>query len=338
MCDRTFVDSPLVLTETDEAPEPFLNEWPEDGAFYRATRNAMPGFSLGYLVAHRAGVRVAVVPYFITEFRLNTMLDEGRLKRVLGGLSLRVACVGHPTVSFGCIDGQINSQLLDEVSAVLSRKAPIVGFKGFGHDLPVHGYVRVKGLPVAVLNLEGDFWSTLHNHKQRNDFTRKLRASSALRFEEHDGLPAEYLERIHHLYLDTRSHASLQFECLSPEYFSATSDRSIYVLAFLNERLVGFAQMLTKGGKVVGKYLGMDYTANREHGVYFALCLHALEACARRGYKEIELGETGYSFKQALGCGMVDTWHYYRHRNPLVHALLARLAFLIEPSGKDLPE
>ena len=327
---------PLQLVDTDEAPESFLSEWPESGEFYRATQNAIPGFALGYLVAHRAGVRMAVIPYFITDFKLNTMLEEGWIKRLLGGLSLRIACIGHPTVSFGRIDGQINEELLGSAFAALSAKAPIVAFKGFGYDLPAPGFVRVAGLPVAVLHLDGNFWSTLHRHKKRNDFTRKLKASSALRFEEHDGLPNEFLEQVHQLYLNTRSRSLIRFECLSPAYFSSTSTLSIYILAFLQDRLVGFAQLLPKGNRVVGKYLGMDYTVNREHELYFALCLRFIDISVSRGFKEIEFGETSYHFKKELGCELVDTWIYYRHRNHIAHALLARFAFLLEPSKENL--
>ena len=218
----------------------------------------------------------------------------------------------------------------------MRRKAPIVAYKGFADDLPATGFVRVAGLPVAVLHFEGDFWNNLHGHKTRNDIRRKLKASSVLRFEAHDGMPVEYLERVRQLYLNTRNRSPIQFECLSAEYFLNTSQLSIYVLAFLNDQLVGFAQMLPKGDKVVGKYLGMDYTISREHDLYFALYLHALEICTQRGYKEIEFGETSYHFKKELGCELVDVWHYYRHRNPIVHALLSRFAFLLEPSDNEL--
>ena len=76
----------------------------------------------------------------------------------------------------------------------------------------------------------------------------------------------------------------------------------------------------------------MDYSVSREHELYFALNLHAIQICSDRGYKEIEFGETSYCFKKALGCTLIDTWLYYRHRNPLAHALLARFAFLLAPS------
>lgn len=327
---------PLELVDTAETPKYFLEDWPESGEFYRATQHAIPGFDFGYLVALRAGVRIAVIPYFITDFKLNTMLNEELLKHLLGGLSLRIACIGNPTAAFGRIDGQVSEELLSNAFATLSQKAPVVAFKGFGHDLPAHGFVRVSGLPVAVLHLDGDFWNTLHRHKKRNDFTRKLKASVDIRFEEHDGLPDEYLEQVHQLYLNTRSRSSIQFECLSPAYFSSTSALSIYILAFLQDKLIGFAQMLPKGDKVVGKYLGMDYMVSREHELYFALNLRAIDVGTSRGFKEIEFGETSYHFKKELGCELIDTWLYYRHRNPIVHALLARFAFLLEPSKSAL--
>jgi membrane protein YqaA with SNARE-associated domain len=328
---------PLELTDTAETPENFLEEWPEGGDFYRVTQlGGIPGFSFGYLVAKRAGIREAVVPYFITDFKFNTMLENSLLKRLLSGLHIRIACVGHPTVGLGRIDGPISTELLDRVFEVLSTKIPLVAFKGFGYDLPVHGFIQVAALPVAVLHVAGDFWSTLHTHKKRNDFRRKLKAAATLRFEEHDGLPGEYLDQVHQLYMNTYDRAAVHFECLSSAYFSGTSSLSIYILAFLEERLVGFFQLLPKGDRVVAKYVGMDYAVSREHGVYFSLYLHALDICARKGFKEIEFGESAYYFKKELGCELVNTWVYYRHRNFFVNALLARLAFLFKPSENEL--
>lgn len=326
----------LRLLDVCDCPEDFLGDWPEDGAFYRATEHTMPGFSIGYLLAYRADVRIAVIPYFLTDYRLGTMLKGRWFGRMLDALSLRIACIGHPSSAFGRIDGPVSRQLLDCAFAVLSAKAPIVACKGFGHDLPVSGFVRVAGLPVAVLYPGADFWSTLHGHKVRNDIRRKLKASAALRFEERGGLPAEHLDSIYRLYLNTRSKSEIQFECVTEAFFTNTSAQSIYILAFLHDRLVGFAQMLHKADKAVGKYLGMDYSVSREHELYFSMYLHALEICTRRNFSQIEFGETSYRFKKELGCELIDTWVYYRHRNRFVQPLLARLAFLLEPSGKEL--
>lgn len=86
---------------------------------------------------------------------------------------------------------------------------------------------------------------------------------------------------------------------------------------------------------MVGKYLGMDYTVSRKHQLYFALCLRAMDMCASRAFKEIEFGETSYHLKKELGCELVNSWNYYRHRNPIAHRFLARLAFLFEPSRNE---
>ena len=326
----------IKLIDTEDTPAGFLKDLPEGEDFYRACQHAIPEFTMNYLVASRTGKRIAVIPYFVTNFRLNTMLGNSWSMRMFGWAKLGIACIGHPTVGLGRIDGEVSGELLDAAYQLLSRKAAIVACKGFAKDLPATGFVRAAGLPVAMLHLDGDFWDNLHGHKTRNDLKRKLKASSALRFEQHDGLPENHLSRVHELYLNTRNRSPIQFEYLSPEYFSNTSRLSIYVLAFLDDRLVGFAQMLSKGDKAVGKYLGMDYAVNRGHDLYFALYLQALEICSQQGFREIEFGESSYRFKKELGCKLVDTWVYYRHRNPVAHALLSRFAFLLEPSSDEL--
>lgn len=255
------------------------------------------------------------------------------IKSLLGWLSLRIACIGHPTTPFGRIDGEVSEELLCRAYTTLSAKVPVVAFKGFGDDLLAHGFVRVAGLPVAAMRFDEDAWNI--RRKKRN-FTRKLKASAALRFEEHEGLPSEYLEQVYQLYLNTLNESPIHFERLSPEYFSNTSELSIYILVFLQDRLVGFVQLISKGDKVAGKYLGMDYTVSREHELYFALCLRIVDMSTRRGFKEIEFGETNYQFKKKLGCDLIDTWVYYRHRNPIVHAMLTRFAFLLKPSESEL--
>ena len=164
--------SEIQLVDTENTHDNFLDKWPENGEFYRASQHAIPGFVMAYLVAMRAGARVAVIPYFVTDFKLNTMLDNRLLKRLFGKLSLRIVCVGHPTAAFGRIDGQISESLFDAAYELLSQKAPIVAFKGFADDLPAEGFMRVAGLPVAVLHFEGDFWNNLHGHKIRNDIRR----------------------------------------------------------------------------------------------------------------------------------------------------------------------
>lgn len=264
------------------------------------------------------------------------MLETGPLKRLLNGAGITIACVGHPTASFGRIDGNVTEELLEEVFQVLSAKAPIVAFKGFERGLPVNKYSCVRALPVAVLHLGSDFWDSFRTSKTRNDMRNILKTSAALRFEEHDGLPARFQREVHKLYKNTYDRAEVKFECLSPEYFAETSSLSLYLLAFLDDELVGFAQLICKGHRAILKYVGMNYAVNRQYAIYFALFLRAMDACLKRGIKELEYGETAYGFKKEIGCELVESWIYYRHRNPILNAVLSRFSFLLEPSENEL--
>jgi hypothetical protein len=326
----------MQLLDTDVCPDDFLVDDPLGGDFYRvAGCDAIPGFQFGYLVASRVGVRVAVVPYFVTKFAFNTMLDEGWVKRALGDFGLRIACIGHPCAPFGRIDGETTPELIEQVFAILKTRAPIVAMKGFGPDLALPDFVRVAGMPVAILQVRDDFWQALKSHR-RNDFRRKLKFASKVRFDEVEGLPAQHLEQVYRLYLNTYGKANVRFERLSLSYFEATADLSRYLLAFLNEQLVGFFQLIRKGRTMVVFYIGLDYKVATEHAVYFALNLKAVDIAIANGCDKIEFGETNYTFKKNMGCDLIDTWLYYLHRNPFANWLLARFSFLLAPSEKEL--
>ena len=110
------VVEPLVLHHTSETPPGFLSQEVLGEAFYAATtEREIPGFEFGYFVATRAGETVATVPYFLTDFKINTMLEDGWLKRLLGNAGFRMACVGHPCAAYGNIDGLVSEELMTQV-------------------------------------------------------------------------------------------------------------------------------------------------------------------------------------------------------------------------------
>jgi hypothetical protein len=329
--------STLEVHEAAEPPPDFLADEPLGGSFYRAAGSReVPGFRFGFLVAQRAGVRVAVVPYFVTDFKLGTMLDDGLLKRLLGPVGLPIACVGHPCAPFGRIQGELTAELLARVVELLQRHAPVVAMKGFGHDLPVPpGMVRVPGLPVATLALVGNYWDQLKS-KRRVNFRHKLKVAAELRFELVESLPPAWLDRVHALYLNTYRKANVRFEQLSRDYFASTAPLCQYMTVFLGDTLVGFSQLIRKGDRMVAFYMGTDDALDRRYGLYFALHLKIIDHAVACGCRALELGETNYTFKKELGSRLTETWVYYGHRQRWVNALLARFAFLLAPSEKEL--
>jgi len=304
-------------------PDDFLADEPEGAAFCKAFQaSGIAEFDCRYLAIFRDNRRVAVVPYFLHEFCVNTMLPDGVLKKNLSWVKFRIACVGHPSADIGMIDGEISEDVLALVNAALQKKASLVAYKGFAANLPLPGFVRVRGLPVCRLNIQGDYYSGL-DRRRRKDFRKKLQAASTLRAEEYSTLPEHLLAQVYQLYLNTLAQATMRFEILTPAYFE-------------DERLIGFLQMLTLNSKANLKYMGMDYQRNRQYYLYFVMCLRALEACMRAGCKQLDLGVTSYQVKRLMGCEQIETSVYYRHNNLLINWLLGKFKFLLGPSAEEL--
>ena len=330
------VVEPLLLHHTSETPPDFLSQEVLGEAYYAATKEReIPGFKFGYLVATRAGETIATVPYFLMDFKINTMLEGGWLKRLLGDAGFRMACVGHPCAAYGNIEGTVSEDLMAQVFLALQQLAPVVSLKGFKPNMPAVGFVQAKGLPVAVLTLRENFWETMSSARRRN-IRLKRKKASALRFEVLKGLPDPYPRVIYDLYLKVHEKSKIQFERLDISYFVSTASISQYVVAYLGEKVVGFVQTIQKNKRMVAQYIGIDDSHNRVHGIYFALAIRVVDLAIEMQCDQVELGETHYEFKKALGCVLEDTSVYFRHRNPWVHLLMDMFSFVFEPSEDEL--
>jgi Acetyltransferase (GNAT) domain len=317
-------------------PEGFLHGEPEGAEFYQAFQaSRLDDFSFGYFGVYRADRLVTVAPYFVMNFRLNTLLPNGWLKRSLSWIRFKLACIGHPTVDVGRIHGEVSDETLAAINGELAKKGSLLAYKGFDQHLPMRGFVAAKGLPVPVLSLGPDYYQAMKSER-RNLLKRKLKKAAALHYEECAGLPEHLVAKVYQLYVNTYEKAELKFEKLTPEYFANTRDLSHYLLYFLNGELIGFTQLIGKGPHLVNRYIGLDYEKSYDYGLYFAMFIRTLEFGVRGGYAEIELGATSYEFKRILGAHQVPTWNHYRHNNALINWLLGKLRGMLEPSASEL--
>lgn len=306
-------------------PSEFLANEAEGYAYYKAFQEAsIENFELGYFVVKRNGTRIAVAPYFVTRYSANTTLPEGWLKRALGWLRFRIACVGHPSTDFGMIDGETSAKVLRALNAELFKLAAVVAYKDFDAGLPLDGFSIEPNLPVARLDIRGDFYSGLSG-PQRREFRRRQRKAGGLRIEECDAYPAVHGTRIYELYLQTHAHAEMALEKLTPSFFVNVAPFSRYVLYWEGDVLIGFSLLICKGTTMLGKYLGMDYARGRRHGLYFAMMLNHIDICVREGYTTYQTGQSSYDFKTRLGSRLIPVYIYFRHRNRVVNWLLAML-------------
>ena len=316
-----------MLTVEDHAapPDNFLAHEAEGYAYYKAFQDsAIENFEFGYLVVKRDGRRVTVAPYFVTRYYVNTTLAEGPLKRMLGWLWFRIACVGHPSADLGMIDGEVSAEVLHAINTELFKHASVVAYKDFGAGLPLAGFSIEPNLPVARLAISGDFYSGLRGSVRR-EFRQRLRRASTLRIEECSAYPREHAARIYGLYLQTLARAEMRFEKLTPQFFENAAPISKYILYWENDTLIGFALLICKDRFMLGKYLGMDYARAHKYGLYFVMLLHHIEICVRDGYTAYQTGPSSYDFKRRLGSALIPTYIYFRHRNPLMNRVLAMI-------------
>lgn len=326
----------LRVENLTRAPDDFLVDDPEGSAYHQSFQAAdLPEFKFGYLAVFREDRRVAVIPYFVMDFRLTTMLGDGWLARALGWVRLKIVCVGHPSTDLGRIEGEASADVLSAVNEHLRRKSSLVAYKGFSADLPLRGFVRVDSLPVCLLRVPAEYWSLIGTDR-RNNFKQKLRQGRTLRVVEQEGCDQSLAQDLFRLYLQTYERASIKFERLVPKYFTATSSISRYLLFYEGEKLIGFVQLICNKSRMVFRYIGMDYQRNRRYGLYFLIFLKGIEVCLRDGLSEMECGPTSYDFKRKLGCDLVPTYVYYKHANPLLHWFLKRVRPWLEPSEEEL--
>jgi hypothetical protein len=330
------VTMPLKIEDCAQAPEGFLTDHAEGDRFYESIKAAgLADFDFGYFVIYRDGCVVTIAPYFTMDFRLNTMLPVGRMKRMLAGVKFKLACIGHPCADFGRIHGEVSEETLSWISGALAKKGRLLAFKGFPDALPLSGFVQAVGLPVPVVSLSPTYFSDLKSDR-RNLLTRKLKKAATLRYEEHDGVPPAYVDRIFSLYLQTYEKAEVKFELLNREYFLRTCPISKYLLFFEGDHLIGFTQLIGSRDYLINRYIGLDYSRSDPYGLYFAMFIRAVQFGIRENYSTLELGATSYEFKRTLGARLVPTWNYYRHTSPFVHWILGKMKVMLEPSESEL--
>lgn len=322
----------ITVEHLSAPPRGFLADEVEGYAYYKAFQESgIENFEFGYLAVKRDQKTVAVAPYFVTHYYANTTLPNGRIKRLLGWLRFKIVCVGHPSADFGMIDGEISGEVLQAINTGLFKLAPIVAYKDFGDNLPLREFSKEPNLPVAVLEITGDYYSGLSGSARRN-FRRKMRAARSLRIEERDTYPHEHAGRIYELYLDAFNHAEMAFEKVTPRFFELVAPISKYVLYWENETLIGFSLLICKNKTMVAKYLGMDYARSRQYGLYFAMILNHIDICVRDGYTRYQTGQTAYNFKERIGSTLIPTYIYFRHRHRILNKILSLLMRMVSYS------
>jgi len=342
----------------------------ERHAYYIACERAALGGQAALVTSaacvEQGGVVIAVVPFFIVDYRLDTSLQGSfrklgdvlfRYARPL--ISLRVLCVGSPYAE-RCHLGisprlgadereQAVLALRDAIDAHASDEGVgLVAWKDLAPEdagplealLTQDGYSRLASLPVASLDLpfrsEADYLATL-SAGTRKDIRRKLAKSGEVRIEMRSAI-AGLEDDITALYESTRQQSGLDygdFERLPPAYFAEVSrrlgDQALFVLYWVGPTLAAFNLLLIERERVIDKFLGMRYPLGRQHNLYALSWLTNVRYCLAHGKTQLQSGQTAYASKLRFGSRLVPSAIYFRHRQRLLnwalHAISPYIAF-----------
>ena len=194
--------------------------------------------------------------------------------------------------------------------------------------MAARGYLRAPSLPGTRLDVR---WRSLDEYTSllRKAFRRTIvkdRARAAdLTFEIVDDFHA-YAEAAWKLYKSVLDKAENVFEELTLPFFQALAafEQSSMVLARekATGKLVGMELLLRGETTLQDIYTGVDYAHNKEQHIYFNLLYPVLGYAGEKGFKQLSLGQTSYTFKARLGVTPFSTFLYIRHRNKLIHSIL----------------
>ena len=322
-------------------------------------RAGLAGFEWRYAVVELNGRPVAAAPGFISDYSLDTTLtDLGRsaiaaVRRIAPrAFTLKLGSLGSPcteTVGLGFAPEAPEGDRCEILARLIAGFEADAIAAGCGllalKDTPgpdeelwaaaAPGFKPVTGPPTAHLDLD---FPTLDasiarlSPGTRKDMRRKLRVRDALEVEVRQdirGLEAD----VHRLYADTRARADMQFEDLTPAYFTGVLDRmagrALCVLYRRDGELLAANLLLHDGSTLLDKFFCMDGAKGRAANLYFVSWFNNLQLCLDRGFRRYVSGQAGYASKLRLGSSLTPTAMRFRHRNPLINQALRWAAPLL---------
>lgn len=122
------------------------------------------------------------------------------------------------------------------------------------------------------------------------------------------------------------------FELLKQEL----KNHFVFKAYFLNERMVGFSAAIVCNDYIDANYVGIDYSVNKEHGLYQRMLYDYTELAILRKTKSLRFGRTAEQIKSSLGAIPVGMRLYVKHKNLITNKLIKPVIDRVKPSEFEL--
>jgi predicted N-acyltransferase len=323
----------------------------EDWNYYCAVEHCgLPDFAFVYFGVREHGRLCAVVPGFVTDYRLDTTV-RGRLRRVTDAIARvfprllrqRMLSFGSPVAEVchlgfvtesSATDRQrwLDAMLAEAERYAAQHRVRMIAVKDgsaaqdalWAQAAKTQGLRRQPGLPTALLDVpftDVDQYLASLSRATRKDLRRKLKVATGLRVEWRDSID-DIATEVMRLYQSTQTNAEFRFEELTPEYFRNVlrelGARALCATYWLEERLVAFNLVLRDDTRLIDKFLGMDDGVARKYNLYFYTWMENVRYCIEHRIRLYQSGQGLHALKVRLGSRLSANWLWYRHRNRIV--------------------
>ncbi len=338
-----------------------------EGYGYHRTleESGLKEFDLRYLLVKRGENIAAIVPFFITDFSLATIVQGPLQKFILAiqktfrrFLKLKLIFIGFPTCEELYIGVSKDENLAEILCGALKalddvcrkEKAKMLLFynlsekhKPIAEFLTKQKFARMASFPNTSLKITANSLEEYINglgKNTRKDIRRKLRNSLnkvVLTTEIVENID-NTTERIHELYMANFTDSKVHFEVLTPEFFRSIPknmpQEAKFFLTRDKEKIVAFNLLLIKNGVVIDKFVGFDKGLASEYSLYFTTFCFNMDYCVKNGIHSYQLGVTDYEPKLRLGARLVPLTVYLKMVNPFLN-IFSGLAALLSPVRFD---
>ncbi|CRL97561.1 GNAT family N-acetyltransferase [Pseudomonas poae] len=200
-------------------------------------------------------------------------------------------------------------------------------------DCTRRGFISVEGQALAYVPIDfssvDDYLARL-SHSRRRNIRRKLRSREALQIEVlHTGDARfnddAWLARLYALYRAVYDQSDIHFDLLTPAFFTellrdAHSHGRVFCYWHCDE-LVGYNLCYVQDGKLLDKYIGLNYPLALDFNLYVVSWFVNLEYAIAQGLDFYVAGWTDPEVKASLGASFTFTRHLVWVRNPLLRKL-----------------
>lgn len=313
----------------------------------------LKGFTFKNIVVRFDGELVLSLPIFCGQYPVAMTLDSGWLKTLISSAEHVLPWLFRPRfIAIGFIEGEwgqvgVNRMMSQDVintawSLATNAFQKLASRMNAGAtvlwnfteatlaDIPQNfasQYTLVPSQPYCTFDVR---WSSLSQYlaslpKDMRRYLQRVQKRAGAVTIEHATTPGADIERIYELYLAQVARSDLAFGVQSKQYFAEICDKvpgAEYVLFKLEGELVAFEVVIERDDVLVSKYFAMEPEIGAQYWLYFVSWLHQVDYCIQKRIPEVYLGSASEGIKSKLGCATTPSFVLFKHRNPLLNAVL----------------